>query len=179
MNALPDMRQCPQHIRESIDAYVEQGRATGGFLRAVLENDLRGAIGRADEINLAALPHIVAYINERVPAIATGSAQLVDAWLRRQSRLVAEPVTYLKVAPTMTEQEFWAAHSSCATGPFVTPGAGLHCDTHGVTWVSNDPPETADEFRAAHRDCTVVMRGSETDFEMHCSDHHVAWAGAQ
>lgn len=77
---------CPTHLRESIDAYVADGRPTGGFLRAVLENDLVGAVTRADAINIALLPHIVMYVANHVPTAATGNPQRVEAWIERCRR---------------------------------------------------------------------------------------------
>lgn len=79
----PDSRLCPPHIRESIDAYVKDGRQTGSFLEAVLANDLKEAIGRADEDNLDALPHIVCYLYNEVPSIAWGSPKKVSAHFDR------------------------------------------------------------------------------------------------
>lgn len=58
-----------------------RGLPTGDFLRAVLENNLSEAILRADDVNLRALPHIVAYVHEHLPAVAWGSKAAVDRWL--------------------------------------------------------------------------------------------------
>jgi hypothetical protein len=84
---LPNEKFCPAHIRKSIDAYVQQGRPTGSFVRAVLCNDLKEAIGRADETNLEALPHIVAYVYNRVPFVVWGSEARVDAHLAKGAEL--------------------------------------------------------------------------------------------
>lgn len=73
---------CPDHLRESLDRYANDGVPTGGFLRAVLENDLLAAIGSADEINSLALPHIVAYVYNEMPAGAWGSPENVDRYLK-------------------------------------------------------------------------------------------------
>lgn len=81
---IPNPNLCPAHIRESLDAYANEGRPTGDFLRAVLSNNLRESFGRADHVNLTFMPHIVAYVYERVPSLAWGSEALVDAWLRRK-----------------------------------------------------------------------------------------------
>lgn len=58
----------PDHLKESIDAYVETGRPTGGFLQVCIDNDLRRAIALADDESLAALPAIVGYLYNEVPA---------------------------------------------------------------------------------------------------------------
>lgn len=51
----------------SLKRYAEQRIPTGGFLQAVLENDLMQAFHRADEENCEALFHICAYIYNELP----------------------------------------------------------------------------------------------------------------
>lgn len=80
---IPNANLCPAHIRESIDAYVQQGRPPGSFLEAVLSNDLKEAIGRADGTNCALLPHIVAYVYNKVPVAFWGSPKAVKRQLAR------------------------------------------------------------------------------------------------
>lgn len=77
----PSAALCPDSTRARIDDYVTHGRGVGGFLRAVLENDLMHAVQFADDENLVALPHIVAYITDRVPVRAWGSERAVTAHL--------------------------------------------------------------------------------------------------
>lgn len=86
----PDQMWCPEHIRESVLAYVNDGREPGGFLRAVMENDLVEAIRRADETNLALIPHIVAWMMTSIPAHAWGSRQNVERHLARKERARAK-----------------------------------------------------------------------------------------
>lgn len=71
----------PDVIR-SLDRYARERIPTGGFLRAVLSNDLRGAFGRADADNRAALADIVSYVYNFLPAACWGSPQAVAAWLQ-------------------------------------------------------------------------------------------------
>ena len=77
----PDSSQIEPRFRESLDAYVSTGRPTGGFLEAVLSNDLKEATGRADERALDNLPHIVAYCYNDIPSGCWGSPERVTAWL--------------------------------------------------------------------------------------------------
>ena len=56
-----------QDVKESLARYVEHGIEPGGFLRAVLENNLKEACGRADHQNQATLFHIVSYIYNELP----------------------------------------------------------------------------------------------------------------
>lgn len=73
----------PASTRESIDRYVEHGVPTGGFLRAVLSNDLSGACERADVYNQIALCCIVAYLYNKCPGACWGSPESVAAWLKK------------------------------------------------------------------------------------------------
>lgn len=72
---------CPGNVQGGLERYVNDRVAPGGFLRAVLENDLARAIGRADLENLEELPDIVRYVYSHVPAKAWGSKDAVARWL--------------------------------------------------------------------------------------------------
>lgn len=70
-----------EYIKESLKRYVENKIPTGGFLEAVLSNDLVGAIGRADSENISRLPEIVRYIYNTLPSNCWGSREKVVQWL--------------------------------------------------------------------------------------------------
>lgn len=70
----------PEITRESIDAWAESARPTGGFLRAVLSNDLREAFARADFENRAAMFDIVSYCWNEIPALCWGAPANVEGW---------------------------------------------------------------------------------------------------
>ena len=67
-------------IQESLDAWAEKGRPTGGFLEAVLSNDLFGAMRSADMTNRYAIFDICSYIYNELPSICWGSGEKVEAW---------------------------------------------------------------------------------------------------
>lgn len=71
----------PASTKESIEAYVNTRRPTGGFLRAVLSNDLKEACARADEDNRRCLFEIVCVLYNYAPSKCWGSPEKVDAWL--------------------------------------------------------------------------------------------------
>lgn len=73
----------PEHIKRAIDAYAADRRPVGGFVAAVLKNDLVGAIGGADQDCLAALKDIVGYCYWEIPGRCWGSPRKVTAWLAR------------------------------------------------------------------------------------------------
>ena len=83
-----DIWTCPPEIVESLLRYWHRRIETGGFLRAVLENDLREACSRADDTNIRCLPGIVLFCYEQLPAIAWGSTERVRAWLAREDEKV-------------------------------------------------------------------------------------------
>ena len=76
LNVRPD-------VIASLDRYAERGILPGGFLTAVLENNLMEAVGRADMQNAVTLKDICTYVYNEMPAQCHGSPAKVDAWLRR------------------------------------------------------------------------------------------------
>lgn len=82
----------PEHTMAALNRYVEQKILPGGFLIKVLSNDLFGAVALADRENCAALPAIVKYIYNDVPANAWGSQTAVydyvkDAFYQSMSKV--------------------------------------------------------------------------------------------
>ena len=71
----------PNNSGESFKRYVEHKVPTGGFLRALLENDLREAFGRADYINVGLIQAYVSWMYNNLPSACWGSKENVAAWL--------------------------------------------------------------------------------------------------
>ena len=71
----------PHLIRQAIDNYVEHHQPTGSFTQAVLENNLREAVARADTFSFAALKDIVMYCHWEIPGNCWGPVEKVEAWL--------------------------------------------------------------------------------------------------
>jgi len=69
------------HLLDSLRAYGESGRPTGDFLRCVLENDLFGAVARADWQNERLIPRLCEYIQNEMPSASYGSPEKVDKWI--------------------------------------------------------------------------------------------------
>ena len=70
-------------IRDALDAWGREAFPVGGFLTAVLENNLSEALGRADEYNLKTIFHIVSYVYNELPSHCWGSPKNVSQWQRR------------------------------------------------------------------------------------------------
>lgn len=73
----------PERMTPALERWIERGQLPGEFLQAVLRNDLREAVGRADPENLAALPAYVGYLYNEAPAGCYGSPEKMAAWAAR------------------------------------------------------------------------------------------------
>tara|TARA_R110001583_G_scaffold3762_3_gene23044 strand:+ start:183 stop:440 length:258 start_codon:yes stop_codon:yes gene_type:complete len=76
--------EIPKITLRSLELYRDERVPPSGFLRAVLANDLSGAILRADMDNLLALRSIVYWINWELFASSWGSYGKVDDWLAEE-----------------------------------------------------------------------------------------------
>lgn len=81
-----DYSKIPPATRETIDAWIESGRPTGDFVKALLSNDLRGAFARADESNIEAMFHTVAYLWNNAPGSCWGSPDALELWERKHKQ---------------------------------------------------------------------------------------------
>jgi hypothetical protein len=71
----------PEHMKGAMKRYLEDGIEPGGFLYAVLTNDLKMAVAQADHINIRLIPEIVSYCYNCIPAPAWGSVMKVEKWM--------------------------------------------------------------------------------------------------
>lgn len=71
--------------KETLERYVQNKIPTGGFLKAVLENDLVQAFGRADDINKYRIGEIIEYIYNELPSLCWGSPEKVQNWLKNNN----------------------------------------------------------------------------------------------
>ena len=76
----------PQNLIDSFDRYVNHGIPCGGFLNAVLSNDLMEAFGKADEDNRLILFDICQYIFNEVPLDCYGSREKVQDWIEKKRK---------------------------------------------------------------------------------------------
>ena len=77
-----DINTGNNYVDEALENYLMHGLQPGGFLTAVLANDLRLAAGRADHWNKDRLPEIVTEVFQKVPDAALYSYNAVRDWCR-------------------------------------------------------------------------------------------------
>ena len=70
----------PPHIHESIRLWITKGHPLGHFLKAVIENDLRSAMNRADPQNRLKLYDIIRFFTNHAPAMCWGYTGATKAW---------------------------------------------------------------------------------------------------
>lgn len=75
----------PSHIKDAIDEWAAFGRRQGGFVMAVLENDLLNAFSHADESNRQpkVMQDIIWYVHNETPMYSHGSAERCEKWPTR------------------------------------------------------------------------------------------------
>ena len=73
----------PEHMQPGARGYVEDGQPPGGFLTAVLTNDLTEAFGRADGINREYMFQWATWLYNECPGNAWGTQEAVDAWVEK------------------------------------------------------------------------------------------------
>ena len=75
-----DRRGVPNHLRYGLAGYILWSRPVGGFLTAVLSNDLEGTILRADTDSMVGLRQLVLFLHGEAPATSWGSPEKVERW---------------------------------------------------------------------------------------------------
>jgi len=75
-------------IEESVFRYAREHCPTGGFLRAVLSNDLFGAIRRADLGNQRDIVEICTFIYNKIPGNCWGSKKIYREWIEQGQKEV-------------------------------------------------------------------------------------------
>ena len=91
-----DYNKIRPDIVAAIRRYADQGIPVGGFLTAVMANDLMLAIGKADDDNVKTIPEICCYVYNETPSGCHGSPEKVKAWIemnyaRRKDAVLDKP----------------------------------------------------------------------------------------
>jgi hypothetical protein len=72
----------PLHMRDGIRSYVLDHLPVGGFLTAVIQNDLSAAASAADVENEIALGRWAKLLYNYAPSACHGSRNRMEAWLK-------------------------------------------------------------------------------------------------
>ena len=75
-----DYSPLPERLREGVRRWVEDHVVPGGFLCAVICNNLRDAIFLAADENLPRLVEIVRWFYHEAPGLCWGSKATFDRW---------------------------------------------------------------------------------------------------
>lgn len=85
----PPYDKIPERMREALLRYVTTGLPPGDFLRAVIRNDLRAAVGAADEENVHLLREYLWWLYNIAPSGCHGSQAAFDAWVETHAAKIA------------------------------------------------------------------------------------------
>ncbi len=81
VDGIPIRYDLAPNLAGGLYRYIEHGVPAGHFLTKVLQNDLRGAVWRADPDNRLLLWEFVCWLHNHAPRACWGSPERVDAWL--------------------------------------------------------------------------------------------------
>lgn len=73
----------PEYMRGGLFRWITRGIEPGSFLSAVLCNDLREAVGRADDVNRERLADYIRFLYNYAPSACWGSPVKFKAWAGR------------------------------------------------------------------------------------------------
>ena len=65
---LPTGKETPDRLKSALDRYATTHTPVGGFLTAVLSNDLAGAFAKADPASVLYLHDIIGYCHNELPS---------------------------------------------------------------------------------------------------------------
>jgi len=75
-----DYEKLPEHLREEVRQWIEEGTTPSSFLRAVIRNDLSEAVYRASDVERWQLAEIVMWFRWNAPAGSWGRDHCFSNW---------------------------------------------------------------------------------------------------
>jgi len=79
-----------EYMKGAVQRYIEHGIPPGGFLTAVICNNLSDSFARADENNLAKLHEWVQWFYNEAPSPCWGSQEKMQAWMTQRREVFAK-----------------------------------------------------------------------------------------
>jgi len=92
-----DYSQIPVYMRRGMMLYLELGIEAGGFLMAVLANDLHFAVKKADQTNRYNLLEYIDFFLDGFPDRSWGSYENVYYWMLNRKAHHADTITQEKI----------------------------------------------------------------------------------
>jgi hypothetical protein len=71
----------PAHMIIGLADYIDNHIPTGGFLEAILSNDLIAACCKADNVNITRIHVYIAYLYNNAPSLCFGSPERYREWI--------------------------------------------------------------------------------------------------
>ena len=78
-----DQNDIPEHMHGGIFRYLTNGVSPGGFLTAVICNNLHDAVRKADDVNIDLLPAYVNFFHNNAPVACWRSRSAFDGWMKK------------------------------------------------------------------------------------------------
>lgn len=72
----------PEHMVMGVRLYLQYGVPPGGFLNALLTNNLVSSFAHADDVNLRCMKQWATWLYAHCPMNARGSQKIVDNWIK-------------------------------------------------------------------------------------------------
>ena len=82
-----NLNTIPEHLRDALVRYVLAGGETGGFLTALLQNDLMDAVALADPASRDGLRPLCIFLYNHTPKVCRGSFATMKEWRERHGAL--------------------------------------------------------------------------------------------
>lgn len=82
-----DYSNIPVHMVSGIKNYIEAGHPVGGFLYAVITNDLTEAFARADDINVLYMREWVMFLYNQMPFGSWRTKENYETWIKHHGLL--------------------------------------------------------------------------------------------
>lgn len=83
----------PDYMQNSLVEYIMTGRPVGHFLSAVLENQLKEAVNRADDLNQSKLVNYMKFLWNHAPNGCYGYEGVMKYWRERGGLVQIKKVT--------------------------------------------------------------------------------------
>ncbi|MGD8305123.1 MAG: hypothetical protein PVF17_00585 [Ignavibacteria bacterium] len=81
---LNDLDQFPEMTAYSLRNYLNFGTKPGSFLTALLANDLKNAVTKADDENILLIREYVRWLIFNAPDESWGTYDKVNAWIKEE-----------------------------------------------------------------------------------------------